>query len=211
MEQAFIAKVSEHYKDTLDNFGASAKGVGWNGDDAQRIRYEMLAKIIKEDRTDRFSICDYGCGVGYGYSFFEANYGEKLERYTGYDYLEEMIQVAQKQLGSDTEKHRFVQGTDIQGRYDYVVSSGVFNLKEQVTDEEWKQYILNTLHQFDEHSAKGFAFNALTIYSDREKMKDDLYYADPMFLFDYCKRHFSRNVAVLHDYELYDFTVLVRK
>jgi hypothetical protein len=26
-----------------------------------------------------------------------------------------------------------------------------------------------------------------------------------------CKRRFSRNVALLHDYDLYEFTVLVRK
>ena len=39
----------------------------------------------------------------------------------------------------------------------------------------------------------------------------DLYYADPCALFDYCKRSFSRNVALLHDYEIYDFTLLVRK
>ena len=39
----------------------------------------------------------------------------------------------------------------------------------------------------------------------------DLYYADPLDLFDYCKRNFSKNVALLHDYRLYDFTLIVRK
>ena len=38
-----------------------------------------------------------------------------------------------------------------------------------------------------------------------------LYYADPCALFDYCKRNFSRNVALLHDYKIYDFTLIVRK
>jgi len=42
-------------------------------------------------------------------------------------------------------------------------------------------------------------------------MREDLYYADPCFIFDYCKRNFSRNVALLHDYELYEFTIIVRK
>ncbi len=60
-------------------------------------------------------------------------------------------------------------------------------------------------------SRKGFAFNCLTSYSDKERMREDLYYSDPCFLFDYCKRHFSKNVALLHDYGLYEFTVLVRK
>jgi hypothetical protein len=58
---------------------------------------------------------------------------------------------------------------------------------------------------------KGFAFNALTSYSDPERMKNTLYYADPCRLFDLCKREFSRDVALLHDYGLYEFTILVRK
>ena len=32
-----------------------------------------------------------------------------------------------------------------------------------------------------------------------------------LFFFDFCKRNFSRNVALLHDYGLYDFTIIVRK
>jgi len=61
--------------------------------------------------------------------------------------------------------------------------------------------------------SKGFSFNMLTGYSDADRMaqRPDLYFGDPLFYFDYCKRNFSRNVALLHDYGLYDFTVLVRK
>ena len=53
----------------------------------------------------------------------------------------------------------------------------------------------------------------LTRYSDEEyiEKRPELYYGDPCFFFDYCKKHFSRNVALLHDYEIYDFTILVRK
>jgi hypothetical protein len=57
----------------------------------------------------------------------------------------------------------------------------------------------------------GFAFNCLTAYSDAHKMQSYLYYADPCRLFDLCKRRYSRNVALLHDYGLYEFTILVRK
>jgi hypothetical protein len=63
----------------------------------------------------------------------------------------------------------------------------------------------------DEISTRGFSFNVLTSYSDEDKKRDYLYYADPLFLFDYCKRHFSRKVALLHDYPIYEFSILVRK
>ena len=57
----------------------------------------------------------------------------------------------------------------------------------------------------------GFAFNCLTSYSDHDKMRDYLYYADPLAIFDHCKKHYAKDVALLHDYGLYEFTILVRK
>ena len=51
----------------------------------------------------------------------------------------------------------------------------------------------------------------LSTYSDVERRRADLYYADPHMVFDYCKRTFSPAVALLHDYPLYEFTILVRK
>ena len=42
----------------------------------------------------------------------------------------------------------------------------------------------------------------------RKKMKDYLFYADPCQLFDYCKQNFSKQVALLHDYRLYEFTII---
>ena len=40
--------------------------------------------------------------------------------------------------------------------------------------------------------------------------RPDLHYAEPSHLFDHCARLYSRNVAVLQDYGLYEFTVIVR-
>jgi hypothetical protein len=68
-----------------------------------------------------------------------------------------------------------------------------------------------TLDVLDRASIRGFAFNSLTAYSDADRMRPHLYYPDPCELFDLCKRRYSRNVALLHDYGLYEFTILVRK
>ena len=69
----------------------------------------------------------------------------------------------------------------------------------------------DSLGVLNETSTRGFSFNCLTSYSDSEKMRDDLFYANPCTIFDYCKRNFSKQVALLHDYGLYEFTILVRK
>jgi hypothetical protein len=78
-------------------------------------------------------------------------------------------------------------------------------------DGDWLKYIEDTLDILNQTSKKGFAFNCLTSYSDEDKKRDYLYYADPCMLFDICKKKYSRNVSLLHDYGLYEFTILVRK
>jgi hypothetical protein len=93
----------------------------------------------------------------------------------------------------------------------YAVASGIFNVKLATDTEEWQAYVLDTIEQLAILSTRGFAFNVLTRYADPERMRPDLYYADPCFLFDYCQRRYSRRVAVFHDYGLYEFTVVVRK
>ncbi|MBI1854500.1 MAG: class I SAM-dependent methyltransferase, partial [Chloroflexi bacterium] len=74
-------------------------------------------------------------------------------------------------------------------------------------------FVCETLPRMNALCSKGFAFNMLTKYSDADRMaqRHDLFYGDPLFFFDFCKRNFSRNAALLHDYGLYDFTILVRK
>ena len=91
------------------------------------------------------------------------------------------------------------------------MASGVFNLRLEVEDEAWRDYVLETLETVDRLSTRGFAFNMLTSYSDADRMRPDLYYGDPCFFFDHCKRRFSRHVALLHDYGLYEFTIVVRR
>jgi putative ABC transport system permease protein len=76
---------------------------------------------------------------------------------------------------------------------------------------DWRAYVNETIDRLAELSLRGFAFNCLTSYADADRMRPDLFYADPCELFDRCKRRYARNVALMHDYDLYEFTILVRK
>ncbi len=83
-------------------------------------------------------------------------------------------------------------------------------MKGDIDEKSWSDYIAKTIELMFKNSKKGFAFNCLTKYSDQDKMRQNLHYADPLFWFDFCKKNFSRNVALLHDYDLYEFTIIVR-
>ncbi len=127
----------------------------------------------------------------------------------GYDLSQEMIQNANKNYKNMNFMH-INNMSDIVVS-DYSIASGIFSVKMQHSNEEWLSYILETLVKINEKTTNGFAFNMLTKYSDKEFMRDNLYYADPLFIFDFCKRNFSKNISLIHDYDLYEFTMLVKK
>lgn len=199
---------SAFYKERLSQFGDSAKGVGWKDENAQLLRFEQLFKIINKPGT--FSINDLGCGTGAFSNYIKERVLSFV--YKGYDIMPEMIAQALSTIGdSSTCSFSVISDSSQMEISDYTIASGIFNLMFDKTKDEWLKNILDTITIMNEKSRDAFAFNALTKYSDPEFMKDELYYADPTFLFDYCKRNFSRNVALLHDYNQYDFTILVRK
>jgi hypothetical protein len=94
---------------------------------------------------------------------------------------------------------------------EFAVASGIFNVRMGVPERNWREYVLDTIDDLASLARRGFAFNALTIYSDADRRRPDLYYADPLELFDHCKRKYSRAVALMHDYPLYEFTLIVRR
>jgi hypothetical protein len=126
------------------------------------------------------------------------------------DVSQEMIKVA-KQRQNTSDQTRFITSAEPDKLADYGLASGIFNVRLSRSDAEWFDYLQTTLDVLDRTSNLGFSFNCLTSYSDEEKKRDYLYYADPCQLFDLCKRRYSRDVALLHDYDLYEFTILVRK
>jgi hypothetical protein len=115
-----------------------------------------------------------------------------------------------RRVHEDPPQVVFVDREDELEPADVTLASGIFNVRLDVPDDEWRAYIEATLERIAGLSRRGFAFNMLTSYSDAEKMRSDLYYGDPRSFFDLCKRRYSRNVALLHDYGLYEFTMIVR-
>ena len=199
-------KLNQFFLDKLNQFGISSKGVGYNGKQAHETRFEQLIKLL--DRNNHFSLIDYGCGYGALYDYL-ASAGYELDYY-GYDIMPEMVQIA-KDKHKSLPNVRFFENEKHLPISDYLIAGGIFNVKFECSDEDWTKHILLHLGRMNRLCKKGFSFDLLTSYSDKEKMQAELYYADPCFFFDFCKRNFSRNVALLHDYQIFDFTIIVRK
>ncbi len=201
-----LCDIAEYYSCKFSEYGEQPRGVDWNGETSQLLRFEQLARIL--DKAEDFSVNDLGCGYGALYEYLRARYGNF--RYSGCDVCEAMIAAATRRHGACGNAQFRVAAAPPE-RADYGVASGIFNVRLDRSDAEWHAYILRTLDILDGASELGFAFNCLTSYSDSDKMRQYLYYADPCALFEHCKKHYSKNVALLHDYGLYEFTMVVRK
>jgi SAM-dependent methyltransferase len=201
-----LSEVADYYSTKLAEHGETALGVDWNGEESQALRFKQLARIIEEPQG--FAINDLGCGYAALLDWLEPRF--KGFRYFGYDVSEHMIGAAQGRYAGHAEASFCVASAPTEIA-DYGIASGIFNVRLERSDAEWQDYLERTVDVLDRTSRRGFGFNCLTSYSDAEKMRNYLYYANPSALFDLCKRRYSRNVALLHDYGLYEFTILVRK
>lgn len=198
VEAYYTARVKEH--------GETARGVDWSSEASQLLRFEKLLEVCRG--TEAFSLLDYGCGYGALLDHLLAR-GAQV-RYTGYDVSAEMVARADRR-GVGDPAARFTCDASTLAPHDFVVASGVLNVKLDVAEPEWREYVLSVLDHLHALSRRGFAFNLLSLYSDPEKRRDTLFYADPRELFDHCQRRFSPRVALLHDYPLWEFTLIVRK
>lgn len=206
MATDLLQEVAEYYSAKLGEHGVSPRGVDWNGEESQQLRFTQLNKIIQHQQG--FSINDLGCGYGALLDYLSDRW--ESFSYTGCDVSVDMVLAARERLGAKGNAH-FFAGSEPPEVADYGVASGIFNVSLGRSDDEWHEYLVSTLDVLDRTSRTGFAFNCLTSWSDADRKRDYLYYANPAALFELCKRRYSSHVALLHDYGLYEFTMLVRK
>jgi SAM-dependent methyltransferase len=205
-EHSIREQVKDYYERKLRMHGPTPAGVDWNSVQSQELRFAQFERLWRHE--PEASVLDYGCGYGALASFLRAQ-GHRGE-YVGFDLSEEMIGVARREAEA-VPACRFTACRSEVTPCDYVVASGVFNVKQDVTDEGWRSFVDATVADLASLASRGFAFNALTEYSDADRRRADLYYANPLYWFDHCKRTYGQAVALLHDYPLWEFTIIVRR
>jgi SAM-dependent methyltransferase len=201
----FTDRAAAYYAGKLKVHGATCRGVDWNSVESQERRFAELLRICEAEPA--VSLNDFGCGYGALVDFLLRT-GRPFD-YCGYDAAPTMIEAARARLGN-LPGCRFTSDRASAAPRDYTVASGVFNVKLDAMVPAWWTYVTQELDAIAAISRRGFAFNMLTSYSDSDRKREDLFYPEPEAVFRYCMEHFSRSVALNHDYPLYEFTVLVR-
>lgn len=200
---AIHGRVAAYYGERLEQHGPTARGVDWRDEATQELRFARLAEVFRSAGSG--SVAEIGCGYGalagwlhrQGWHF----------AYAGYDIAPAMVAAARTMHG-DIPQASFAEG-DRADPADFVVASGIFNVRFDIPDEQWRAYVDATLEAMAASARVGFAFNCLTSFSDEDRKEPRLWYADPGEMLNACIRRFGRHVALQHNYRLYEFTICV--
>lgn len=199
-----LDQVASYYSSRLAAFGPTSNGVDWNGAASHELRHRQFLRLLNGDRAA--SVLDLGCGYGDFCRFLRAEGYQGA--FTGYDVVPGMIAEASR-LHGDTQC-RWLVGSEPSEPADFAIASGIFNVRGSVTLAAWTQYVHRTIDVLARASNVGFAFNILSLSSDPGRRAAHLHYADAAEMLSHCLRRYGRSVALLQDYGLFEFTVIVR-
>ena len=142
---------TQFYKRVIKRYGISARGVHWNCEESQYLRFEILTNFIKNNIKD-YVIVDAGCGFGEYYNYLYDN-DLMPKEYIGIDCEEQMISPASKRFLNT----KFVLKNILEDKLpaaDYYICSGAMNTLDE-------KEVLTFIKRSYKASKKGFIFNFL--------------------------------------------------
>lgn len=204
-QEEILGAVSRYYAGRLAEHGPVPRGVDWNGEESQRLRHEQFLRLFLG--MPNASVLDLGCGYGDFLQFIRS--AGHRGAFLGWDVAPEMIEAARR-LHGEHENSSWHVGAEPDQTADFAVSSGVLNVRDTIPADVWEEHVRQVIDTLARSGRRGFGFNVLSLSSDAERRRPHLYYADPAQMLRYCLDRYGRHVALLQDYGLWEFTVLVR-
>lgn len=190
------------YKKLFDKYGDDVKSLEWGSKVSQEKRFKILCEIGNLDNT---SILDVGCGMGDLYYFLKQ---KRIRfRYTGYDIFPDFIKIAKKKYPMANFKIKDILTQKENKKFDYVFSSGLFNVKVGNNED----FVKKMLKKMFEICKKGVGVNFQSIYCDKEYLNDeDTYFFSPEKVL-FTAFQLNRKIILRHDYMPHDFTIYIYK
>ena len=199
-----VSSIVEHYEACLTRGLDSGQRVGWRDSDSQVIRFEIFDLLMSGSRFE--SVCDFGCGAGDFLTFLRQSGFQGT--YVGVDASKEMVNRACLSHQGDNGAQFYVDLTPVNA--DFVVASGVFNVRLRQKSSDWTAYMRRTVSDMWTKCKVGIVFNVLSTVSDPGRRRDDLFYLEPTELIQ-MGLELSPDVRFAHHYGLFDSTIAVLK
>lgn len=198
-----LGPLKHHYEKMLREHGDTAEACSWPGAAAAQRNFAAIAQAFAHEQKP-VSVYEVGCGLG-AFSDFLGEHFPGVQ-YSGCDIVPGMIARAKRRKPGLRVETRDILSSPPSERYDYVVVSGLFNLRMQHDDKTWFEFVKRMLASMYAFAGTGLASNFLTSYVDWKRELG--YYQDPATLFDFAQRFLSRFSEIRHSYYPWEFTLL---
>jgi SAM-dependent methyltransferase len=190
----------------LNRYGATPRGVDWEGPEAQNLRFAQLLKI--GDFVQACSLNDFGCGYGALLAWLADRHPETAIAYHGIDVSPPMIEAA-RALWRHNSDATFTVGSACGQLADYSLASGVFNVRLGCPIDAWEAYVASILVDLRKNSRRGFSINFVLPARDRSP-ESGLYCSLPTPWIEFCAGKLGCAVELVSDYGLKEFTLMSR-
>ncbi len=197
-------QIKKMYRESFEKYGDSSQAVLWIKG-RQEERFMALTKNIPQGKKG-FSVLDFGCGLAHFKSFLDRHFEDVS--YTGVDMMEEFLQHNKKKFADAF----FILPEEFKQEckeYDYVFSSGAFNIKYTKDAEVNKKIIREIFVDLFTITREFMAIDFMTNHVDF--MQEEAYHADPSEILAFFMNRLSRRVQLDHSYLPYEFCVTVFK
>ena len=191
------------YQNTFTKFGNSPAAVQWPKG-RQNLRFKLLTSHL--DLKKKFSILDYGCGLGHLNKFLEEE--GYIYDYLGVDIVPEFIKNIKKT--NPKVKSRLIDSyEDLDDKFDNIIISGTFNIIVGKNKSEYLDYVKKTLLHLFKITKCSLAVNFLTDKVDF--MQADSFHVNMFQMGKYISENLSPRFLTNASYMPYEFSLVVFK
>ena len=195
-----MKQIIKFYNNKYLKHGNKIKTIGWSNKKDQNLRFK---KLFQDLDINNKSILDIGCGFGDMYFYLKKNYNYHF-KYSGLDITPKIALIASNRLN----RHNVcIYNSDIDNvkkKYDFVVSSGAMSYKYKGS----RANSLNLIRKMFKISKYAVSVNFLSDYCDYKLNKNQHFSPETMMKF---AKTLTSKVNIIHDYNLYEFTLQMIK
>ncbi|HKC68115.1 MAG TPA: class I SAM-dependent methyltransferase [Bacteroidia bacterium] len=191
------------YQDAFNKNGDSPASVLWPKG-RQSERFYALSKNINS--IEPFSVLDFGCGLAHLKEYLNTNYSNA--QYTGVDIVDDFLNHNRKKFpNSDFIKpEEFYKSEKC---YDYIFSSGAFNILYVTSKEEHKKIVFDILKKLFNKTTKYMSVNFMTDQVDFQQ--EGAYHQNVSELFEFCSINLTKRLQIDQSYMPFEYTITLWK
>lgn len=191
------------YQDAFRKNGDSPAAVLWPKG-RQTERFYALSKNIKN--AGGFSVLDFGCGLAHFKEYLDAHYSQV--DYSGADIVDEFLTHNRTKFANSN----FLKPEELyksEKCYDYIFSSGAFNILYVDNKEEHKKIVFDILTKLFQKTNKYLSVNFMTDQVDFQQQA--AYHQNIEELFSFCSKNLTKRLEIDQSYMPFEFTITLWK